>query len=565
MNKIKYCAFILLAAMALPGCQKEVASHAEQEPITFRATAGVFQVKATDTAFETGDAIGLTVGEPVSVSNAKLLVTADGIEPQKTIFWAPEQTDASTFDAYYPFQENVDYSKGFNFCVKPDQSTHALFSASDLMSAHTQAGPSDGIVELAFTHQLSKLVLAIDNQLDEEISEVYVGGIKGRAKVQAGTTPTAVGQAGTIKACAVSPVGSNDTFALVLVPQEASPKLMVITASGKQYTYVLPETVRFESGKRYLSSITLSSEVNFGGFSMEVSEWTDNADLQFPFTFADVMDGIDGETYQVTGRIIQISNYSYGNMTLESDGLQLYIYGLLNQEGVYPYSLEGGFRNPDFDLVEGDIVTVRGPRTVMNGMVTLKAAFLMDAQRQDPVLYDSVREVLEAEYGVKLSFSGLVHAVSTRGFVVYDGDAALLVYTGTAPQCSVGDMVKITGSTSIYRGYPEVNTPSYSVLSSGNPLYDLNYTDITGNLDTLSPTEAIPVSVDGHLNIQGSTYSLTVEGASATGDIYWPTSNLDVSALNGLDIHVEGFLLFKYYTSATGTVYSILATSVEAI
>ena len=564
MKKINHSAFILLAALALPGCQKEVGSPAEREPITFRATAGLYQVKASDTAFEAGDAIGLSVGEPVSVSNAKLLVAADGITPQKTILWAAEQTDASTFDAYYPFLEDVDYIEGFNFCVNPDQSTHALFSASDLMSAHSESGPCDGIVELAFTHQLSKLVLEIDNRLDEEISQVYVGGIRGRAKVQAGTTPTAVGQAGTIKACSVSSTGSGDAFALVVVPQEASPKLMVITASGKQYTYVLPEAIRFESGMRYLSSITLSSEVNFTGLSTEVSEWTDNDDLQFPFTFADIMDGINGETYQVTGKIIQISNYSYGNMMLESDGLRLYIYGLLNQEGLYPYTLEGGFRNPDFDLAEGDIVTVRGPRTVMNGMVTLKAAFLVDARRQEPVLYDSVREVLEAEYGVKLSFNGIVHAVSTRGFVVYDGDAALLVYTGTTPQCSVGDMVKITGSTSIYRNCPEVNTPSYSVLSSDNPLYALNYTDITGTLDALSPREAIPVSVDGHLSIQGSTYSLTVEGASAMGDIYWPTSNLGLSALNDLDIHVEGFLLFKY-SSTTEVVCSILATSAEAI
>ena len=562
MNKIFKSALLLLGGLALLSCRQEAQQPGQSErvPIRFRATAGAFQVKATDTAFELGDSIGLSVGKPVSIINGQLKITDDGPTSLEPIYWDLAQAAACSFDAYYPYRGNVDYVKGFNFTVNPDQSTHALYTASDFMAAHTESAPSDDEVELSFTHQLSKLVLVIDNKLDEEIADVYVGNVLGRAKVVAGSAPVAAGLPGTIKAGAVKLSGIGPAYSLVMVPQEASPKLMVTTVSGKQYTYVLPEAVTFASGKRYLTKIAISADSSFTDLSVEVSEWTDNADIEFKSAFAEVIDGTDGQKYTVTGTVRQILNANYGNMALESEGVVLYIYGLLTPDGKYPYQA-GGLTGDAFNIAVGDQITVYGTREIVSERISLYAATLLDAVRSEVVPLGSIREVLEADCGPRYAFSGIVHAVSTRAFVLYDGGAAVHVYTNTTPSCAVGDEVEIVGTTIIYNGCIEVNLPKYSVVSSDNELYDMTFEDITGSLDGILVTESYPVSLVGKLDIQGSNYLLTVEGASSKGSIFWPARDLGIADLNGKKIWVEGFLLFNH--GSNPRLYDIMATSVK--
>ncbi|MBP5484007.1 MAG: fimbrillin family protein [Bacteroidales bacterium] len=562
MNKIFNSALLLLCGLALLSCRQE-ASQLEgsaRVPIQFRATAGAFQVKATDTAFEPGDAIGLSVSKPVGVSNALLQSTDEGLIPQETIYWPFDQSVVCGFDAYYPYQEGADFVSGFSFTVNSDQSSHALYTASDFMCAHTESAKKDGVVDLKFTHQLSKLVLVIDNKLDEDIADVYVGGVQGRAKVVAGSAPVAEGLPGTIKAGTVKLSGIGPAYALVMVPQKASPKLMVTTVSGKQYDFVLPQAVSFAPGMRYLTNITLSANCTFSDLSIEVSEWTDNADIEFKSAFAEVIDGTDGQKYTVTGTITQVLNTNYGNMLLESEGQTIYIYGLLTPNGKYPYQA-GGLGGDAFNVAVGDQITVYGIRTIMNEMVTLRESTLLGAVRSEAVSLGSIREVLEADCGPRYAFSGIVHAVSSRGFVLYDGGAAVLVYTGSAPSCSVGDEVDIVGATIIYRGCREVNMPQYSVVSSDNELYDMIFDDITESLDNVVVEESRTVSLVGTLDIQGNDYLLTVEGASSKGSIYWPARDLGIADLNGKKIWVEGFLLFNY--NSDPRLYDIMATSVK--
>ncbi len=384
MNKIFHSALLLLCGLAIMSCRQAAVQPEENAlvPIQFRATAGAFHVKATDTAFELGDAIGLSVSKPVGVSNALLQTVSDGLAPQEPIYWPFGHTAACSFDAYYPYKNGVDYVSGFSFTVNPDQSTHALYTASDFMSAHSVSAPADGVVELAFTHEFSKLVLVIDNKLQEDIAEVYVGNVKGRARVVAGSAPVAAGLPGTIKAGAVNLSGIGPAYAFVMVPQETSPKLMVTTVSGKQYTYILTEAVAFASGMRYLTHVTISADSSFSDLSIEVSEWTDNADIEFKSAFAEVIEGVNGQKYTVTGTITQILDANNGNMLLEDEGRTIYIYGLLTPDGKYPYQA-GGLSGDAFNIAVGDQITVYGTRTVMNEMVTLRESTFIGAVRDE--------------------------------------------------------------------------------------------------------------------------------------------------------------------------------------
>jgi hypothetical protein len=93
-------------------------------------------------------------------------------------------------------------------------------------------------------------------------------------------------------------------------------------------------------------------------------------------TCAEIMNGVDGKNYRVTGRITKIAGMEYGNWYLDDgtydfastaknqDGL--YIYGTLDKKGkagkVNPIDGEDGW---GFEV--GDVITVEGPLSIYSG------------------------------------------------------------------------------------------------------------------------------------------------------------------------------------------------------
>lgn len=276
--------YIALAALLLSACVKqEGESTPQMREICFEASMGAFQTKATDSAFEEGDAIGVTVGTPVKVSNARLSIQDGALVPDQAVCWGREQTKASTFWAYYPYAEDRDLAEGFDFTIQADQSTHAGYTASDLMTAYTSASPDEEAVVLPFRHRLTKLILQIDNQLPAGIADVYVGNVFGRVFVQENQTSEAKGLPGTVKTCPVTFADGTRAWALVLVPQTRALTLMVVTADQKQFTYTLPESMEFLPGNRYVTSLSLDENSISGELTTEVTEWVDDSDIQFGY------------------------------------------------------------------------------------------------------------------------------------------------------------------------------------------------------------------------------------------------------------------------------------------
>ena len=111
--------------------------------------------RATDTAFEVGDALslfaykgGLVLPESPSVEdlagfsawidNGKFTKSEGGFVGDKEYKWY-EGEDVSQIFALYPYNDKWNtvevLTSGVNFCVQTDQSTHAGYTASDLMYA----------------------------------------------------------------------------------------------------------------------------------------------------------------------------------------------------------------------------------------------------------------------------------------------------------------------------------------------------------------------------------------------------------------------------------------------
>ena len=144
----------------------ELAGSAQDGTVQFQPeSAGT--TRASDTSFDTGDAIGVFASTKADgslsatgnyASNAKYLYSSGrfinagvGIEVPKT------KASEVHYYAAYPYQENA--SAKYNFTIREDQSTFDGYTKSDLCLADTIAGGNEALVPLKFDHVMSRVLI----------------------------------------------------------------------------------------------------------------------------------------------------------------------------------------------------------------------------------------------------------------------------------------------------------------------------------------------------------------------------------------------------------------------
>lgn len=280
--------FLAIAAFATIATSCETPFEepdAQGKKIILSSTMDNF-TRATDTAFEEGDQIGLHIVIPnkgTFLNNAHFTYTEGALVGEKDYYWYMDEGTESDVLAYYPYNAAGTYrAGGYTFTVNADQSKAGNYTASDLMVAATTSKPTAEAVELPFRHALSKVVIKIDNQLEEAIDNVWFSEVYGTVTVNLKSGESVVsGTKGTIKTAKVTSA-EEQAWALILAPQEnVSPKLIVTTESGKQYTYQLSGEVTFTSGKVSTATITISDDSIYTAFTPTISDWVGDNDLQF--------------------------------------------------------------------------------------------------------------------------------------------------------------------------------------------------------------------------------------------------------------------------------------------
>ncbi len=337
----------LLSVVIGSGCQREDAlKGGDNREIHFSTSMSSYEVKATDTAFEIGDAVGVNLGDPLNKTNVKLTFGTGGLTSENPIMWPEDapSTQSMPVWAYYPYQEDVDIAQGFEFEIQVDQSTHARYTASDLMTATTSATPSDKEVHLSFMHRLSKVVFMIDNKLDMEIADVFLGNVYGRINSDV-TEPT--GNKGVVKAGAVT-MDNKAAWAMILVPQTTTPKLMITSKTGEQFTYNVPAEVSFASGMCYYVAVTIGKRSIFTDFTSEITEWVDDGDIQFGDPVVPTYDNLSidcwagSRTTEVTGTLIP-ADYDWITMSQSGTTVNLTVQqNLTGRARVATYSNSNG-------------------------------------------------------------------------------------------------------------------------------------------------------------------------------------------------------------------------------
>lgn len=281
-------AIAMVALMSVVACKK--VEHDTQKPapevpevLKMNFTASLYEfTKATDTAFENGDVIGVNVFNPECyLYNAKYTYNNGALTAAVANEWYEDTELEATITAVYPcFETTEGYAEDQSFMVNADQSAKAGYAASDLMLAVTKSKPTADAVKLPFKHALSKIVVTVDNKLGEEISQLWFTDVLGSVTYKTAdplATLAATGSAGTVKAYK----SGDNTWQLIVAPQTASPKLALTTASGKQFTFVLSENVTFTSGKVSTATVEVSTETIYTSFTPEIEDWVADNELNF--------------------------------------------------------------------------------------------------------------------------------------------------------------------------------------------------------------------------------------------------------------------------------------------
>ena len=283
--KLKTILASALAVLAIAtSCKKDPAPAPAVKDMTIKFTPSLYQfVKATDTAFEEADQIGVNIfkGEEVYLYNALYTMTEGTLISETAHKWYKETEVAATITAVYPRTTADEYNSTESFTISSDQSTAEGYAASDLLFAATTATPTENAVALPFKHALSKIVVNVVNNLDEEIEDVWFTDVYGSVTFDPKNpfeTLAISGDKGTVKAAK----GTDGSYVLIVVPQEnALPKVALTTASGKQYTFVLEESVTFTSGKVRTADITVNENSIYTSFTTDITDWTSDSALNF--------------------------------------------------------------------------------------------------------------------------------------------------------------------------------------------------------------------------------------------------------------------------------------------
>lgn len=240
--------------------------------------------RVTDTAFETGDRVGLfltTAGTPLEVSgnyvnNAPLTCNASQWDADKPIYW-----NGGTYDAfaYYPYSDAVGSVDDYPFQVALDQQGIG-YAESDFLFAQSKGiTASASPVTLQFAHRMSRLLIKLVK------SEDYEGELPDEAEVilhntvPSATIDLSVGMVtrdthGTRQSIRCKSLGSHKYTAIV-VPQRIENRMPLVEVIMKGVSYLYESKFLFKPGVQHMVQLAISQnpdqlKIEIGG---EVENW----------------------------------------------------------------------------------------------------------------------------------------------------------------------------------------------------------------------------------------------------------------------------------------------------
>ena len=244
--------------------------------------------RATDSAFETNDKVGIYVVNYNGTAAGALQNTGNHVdnmrftytsswEPDTPIYWK-DQTTPADFYCYYPYSTGIANVSAYPFAVQTNQSNRNNYKASDFLWGKREGvAPTAETVQISVHHVMSNLIIKLQagtgyKEADMERANITIKGLKNNATINlANGVATAVGEVSDIL-----PVEESGYFRALVVPQSISnADLIEISLDG--YHYKLTQTMTFESNKQHTCTLTVNRMGE--GINIGIGQWeTDEKD-----------------------------------------------------------------------------------------------------------------------------------------------------------------------------------------------------------------------------------------------------------------------------------------------
>ena len=270
----KILIFAGAAVLALAACNKTPEKNTE--PVDFsqyKLRVEPVITRATETNFEKGDQVGLTVVRASGDYAVNAPMTHDGTSFSGELNWYEDGTEVSTLKAYYPYISTESIPS--NFMVEIDQS--AGISPSDFISAVKEnVLPSANAVAMVFKHRLCRLDVTVKNNTGKDIDQVVISEVIPKANISPDDL-TATPDLNAKKAGIIAWKLQEEKYA-VIIPGQTVAAVVTVRAGGKEISSKLAETT-LEPGKQYSVSVIANKDELKVVLAGEIENWGSGGEI----------------------------------------------------------------------------------------------------------------------------------------------------------------------------------------------------------------------------------------------------------------------------------------------
>lgn len=579
----------LTFGLLLSGCNDED-SLGTSEGTGVRFTSYMVESRATDTAWEAGDEIGVYMQNAASASGyQKINVKYANSDGNPNTFTSETPIEYSgnestvNFMAVYPFSASVT-SGNYTFTLGNEG-----LSKNDIMYASTtsvEAGTQN--VTLEFKHKLTKIVLQLKDESGNSVTGASITIDKQRVN---GTLDVATGNVSATDdyTSTLQFAESDGTYEAIVIPDEgyAGRSVLITTSDNKKYSYPVGD-IAFSGATKYTFPVSLrpaepgeeeggETIIKLDAVEFSIDDWTEGKTIGWIIsTDAEISTENKVETELVTNQTLNVNSSvtiaPKSDMTLETTDV---------------YSIE--YTRTDADLTAATLI-ISQPNTA--GSRAAQQTYTLPAGLANGRLLFAVGEFTDG-FSVSSTVALTLDAVSVYSESVPEEDEPetpsegeeIEVWTGSqnlgswdnGQSIDFSNVLAQTTVGSTLRFYYTDKTEGAQLQFAGGATIDV--TDNTGYVDmevtaeiinaitengnwpwlsgqnmTVTRIALIPASGSGSDNPGGETPSQTEEIEVWTGSQNlgsWNGASIDYSNTDILAKTTVGSTLRFYYTDWT--------------
>ena len=303
INKLlNKCLYIATVSFFLLACSSGAENGVDDEPTppqpekpTVRIPIGIstYITRVTETAFESGDRIGLYVVnrnddgshndlKPSGnyVDNLRYTYSYNTWTPDETVYWKDDKTCAD-FYLYYPYQAGHVNENPVVFKVEADQSNVNSYKNSDVIIGSTlNVAPSQTTVYIASKHVMSQVIIDLkpgEGFTDASLAAsdvkvtLNIPAVSANIDLATGKVEPIMNYDGeSLTMTPMTPYKDGNVYRAIVVPQQVE-QTNLINVNVDGHDLVFSKAFDFVSGKSYTVNVTLVKESD--GLNTTITGW----------------------------------------------------------------------------------------------------------------------------------------------------------------------------------------------------------------------------------------------------------------------------------------------------